>query len=43
MMGLIYGGYDGRSDGFTPGAFSYENGFCPHGGRCCFACLDSIT
>ncbi|OJT12431.1 Homogentisate 1,2-dioxygenase [Trametes pubescens] len=31
MMGLIYGGYSGRSDGFTPGAFSYENGFCPHG------------
>ncbi|KAH9849906.1 homogentisate 1,2-dioxygenase [Lenzites betulinus] len=31
MMGLIYGEYGGRSDGFVPGAFSYENGFCPHG------------
>ncbi|KAI0630720.1 homogentisate 1,2-dioxygenase [Trametes polyzona] len=31
MMGLIYGTYGGRSDQFVPGAFSYENGFCPHG------------
>lgn len=32
MMGLIYGDYGGRSDEFAPGGFSYENGFCPHGG-----------
>ncbi|KAI0710241.1 homogentisate 1,2-dioxygenase [Earliella scabrosa] len=31
MMGLIYGGYGGRSDEFAPGGFSFENGFCPHG------------
>lgn len=33
MMGLIYGVYGGRSDGFSPGGFSYEAGFCPHGGK----------
>lgn len=32
MMGLIYGDYGGRSDEFAPGGFSFENGFCPHGG-----------
>ena len=31
-MGLIYGDYGGRSDEFAPGGFSFENGFCPHGG-----------
>ncbi|KAJ7589973.1 homogentisate 1,2-dioxygenase [Mycena floridula] len=31
FMGLIYGTYGGRSDGFQPGAASYETGFCPHG------------
>ncbi|THU86654.1 homogentisate 1,2-dioxygenase [Dendrothele bispora CBS 962.96] len=31
FMGLIYGVYGGRSDGFIPGAASYENGFTPHG------------
>ncbi|KAI0059248.1 homogentisate 1,2-dioxygenase [Artomyces pyxidatus] len=31
FMGLIYGVYGGRSDGFEPGAASYETGFCPHG------------
>ncbi|KAL0063451.1 hypothetical protein AAF712_009655 [Marasmius tenuissimus] len=30
-MGLIYGVYGGRSDGFEPGGASYETGFCPHG------------
>jgi homogentisate 1,2-dioxygenase len=30
-MGLIYGTYGGRSDGFEPGGASYETGFCPHG------------
>jgi len=30
-MGLIYGAYGGRSDGFQPGGASYETGFCPHG------------
>ena len=36
-MGLIYGGYGGRSDEFAPGGFSFENGFCPHGGEICFS------
>ncbi|GJJ14241.1 hypothetical protein Clacol_008505 [Clathrus columnatus] len=31
FMGLIYGKYGGRSDGFAPGGASYETGFCPHG------------
>jgi homogentisate 1,2-dioxygenase len=31
-MGLLYGEYGGRSDGFQPGGASYETGFCPHGG-----------
>ncbi|TDL16947.1 homogentisate 1,2-dioxygenase [Rickenella mellea] len=31
FMGLVYGEYGGRSDEFTPGAASYETGFCPHG------------
>jgi len=30
-MGLLYGNYGGRSDGFQPGGASYETGFCPHG------------
>lgn len=30
-MGLVYGGYAGRSDAFAPGSCSYETGFCPHG------------
>ena len=33
FMGLLYGEYGGRSDGFQPGGASYETGFCPHGGR----------
>jgi homogentisate 1,2-dioxygenase len=32
FMGLLYGNYGGRSDGFQPGGASYETGFCPHGG-----------
>jgi homogentisate 1,2-dioxygenase len=32
-MGLLYGVYAGRSDGFQPGGASYETGFCPHGGK----------
>jgi homogentisate 1,2-dioxygenase len=32
-MGLLYGVYGGRSDGFQPGGASYETGFCPHGGN----------
>ncbi|KAJ7215701.1 homogentisate 1,2-dioxygenase [Mycena haematopus] len=31
FMGLLYGIYGGRSDGFQPGGASYETGFCPHG------------
>ncbi|KAH9954328.1 Homogentisate 1,2-dioxygenase [Russula dissimulans] len=31
FMGLLYGEYGGRSDGFQPGGASYETGFCPHG------------
>ncbi|KAF8639319.1 hypothetical protein AX16_010326 [Volvariella volvacea WC 439] len=31
FMGLIYGIYGGRSDGFQPGGASFETGFCPHG------------
>ncbi|KAH9038148.1 homogentisate 1,2-dioxygenase [Lactarius hengduanensis] len=31
FMGLLYGVYGGRSDGFQPGGASYETGFCPHG------------
>jgi homogentisate 1,2-dioxygenase len=31
-MGLLYGEYGGRSDGFKPGGASFENGFTPHGG-----------
>jgi homogentisate 1,2-dioxygenase len=30
-MGLIYGGYGGRSDGFVPGSVSFECGNVPHG------------
>lgn len=40
FMGLIYGTYGGRSDGFEPGGASYETGFCPHGGLALiFVCL----
>ncbi|KAJ4480188.1 homogentisate 1,2-dioxygenase [Lentinula aciculospora] len=31
FMGMIYGEYGGRSDGFKPGGASFETGFCPHG------------
>jgi len=31
FMGLIYGGYGGRSDEFQPGGASYECGMVPHG------------
>jgi len=31
FMGMVYGVYGGRSDGFQPGGASYETGFCPHG------------
>ncbi|GAA5876406.1 hypothetical protein JCM16303_003520 [Sporobolomyces ruberrimus] len=31
FMGLICGGYGGRSDDFLPGGASYECGFTPHG------------
>lgn len=31
FMGMLYGVYGGRSDGFQPGGASYETGFCPHG------------
>jgi homogentisate 1,2-dioxygenase len=31
LMGLIYGGYGGRSDEFQPGGLSYECGCVPHG------------
>ncbi|KAE9384602.1 homogentisate 1,2-dioxygenase [Gymnopus androsaceus JB14] len=31
FMGMIYGVYGGRSDGFQPGGASFETGFCPHG------------
>ncbi|KAJ3914580.1 homogentisate 1,2-dioxygenase [Lentinula edodes] len=31
FMGMIYGEYGGRSDGFRPGGASFETGFCPHG------------
>jgi len=31
FMGLIKGGYGGRSDEFQPGGASYECGFVPHG------------
>jgi homogentisate 1,2-dioxygenase len=30
-MGLLYGGYGGRSDEFQPGGASYECGMVPHG------------
>ena len=30
-MGLIYGDYAGRSDGFAPGSISFECGMVPHG------------
>ncbi len=30
-MGLIYGGYGGRSDSFQPGGVSFECGMVPHG------------
>ncbi|KAJ3889044.1 homogentisate 1,2-dioxygenase [Lentinula edodes] len=33
FMGMIYGEYGGRSDGFKPGGASFETGFCPHGGN----------
>ncbi|SRR6266446_5045816 len=38
FMGLLYGNYGGRSDGFQPGGASYETGFCPHGGGHPFLC-----
>ncbi|KAI9822498.1 MAG: hypothetical protein M1827_000217 [Pycnora praestabilis] len=31
FMGLLYGGYGGRSDEFAPGGASYECGMVPHG------------
>jgi len=31
LMGLIYGGYGGRSDSFQPGGVSFECGMVPHG------------
>ncbi|KAA8902951.1 Homogentisate 1,2-dioxygenase [Sphaerosporella brunnea] len=31
LMGLIYGKYGGRSDGFQPGGASFECGMVPHG------------
>ncbi|KAI5776935.1 Homogentisate 1,2-dioxygenase [Geopyxis carbonaria] len=31
LMGLVYGGYGGRSDAFQPGGASYECGMVPHG------------
>jgi len=31
LMGLIYGGYGGRSDDFKPGSVSFECGMVPHG------------
>lgn len=31
LMGLIYGGYGGRSDEFQPGGVSFECGMVPHG------------
>jgi len=31
FMGLVYGEYGGRSDGFQPGGASYETGCTPHG------------
>ncbi|GJE85535.1 homogentisate 1,2-dioxygenase [Phanerochaete sordida] len=31
ILGLVCGDYGGRSDGFVPGALSFETGFCPHG------------
>ncbi|OAP56589.1 hypothetical protein AYL99_08701 [Fonsecaea erecta] len=31
FMGVIYGGLNGRSDSFVPGAASYECGHVPHG------------
>lgn len=31
LMGLIYGGYGGRSDAFQPGGASFECGMVPHG------------
>lgn len=40
-MGLLYGEYGGRSDGFEPGGASYETGFCPHGGGYCSEILQS--
>jgi len=30
-MGLVYGDYGGRSDGFQPGGASFETGMTPHG------------
>ncbi|KAI0703787.1 homogentisate 1,2-dioxygenase [Cytidiella melzeri] len=31
VLGLVKGGYGGRSDSFQVGCLSYESGFCPHG------------
>lgn len=31
VLGLVFGDYGGRSDGFERGGLSYETGFCPHG------------
>jgi len=31
LMGLVYGGYGGRSDSFQPGGVSFECGMVPHG------------
>ena len=42
-MGLIYGDYGGRSDEFAPGGFSFENGFCPHGGMSLLSPLLSLV
>ncbi|KAE8153209.1 Homogentisate 1,2-dioxygenase [Aspergillus avenaceus] len=31
LMGLVYGGYGGRSDSFRPGSISFECAMVPHG------------
>jgi homogentisate 1,2-dioxygenase len=31
MMGMVSGQYDGKADGFVPGAVSLHNAFIPHG------------
>jgi len=31
FMGLVYGAYDAKPHGFTPGGFSLHNSMTPHG------------